>query len=57
MTATVTPTIVIEDLHKSYGHVHALDGLDLVAEEGSVLAVLGPNGCGKATGEHPARTA
>jgi ABC-2 type transport system ATP-binding protein len=46
---TVTPTIVIEGLHKSYGQVHALDGLDLVAEEGSVLAVLGPNGSGKTT--------
>jgi ABC-2 type transport system ATP-binding protein len=46
---TVTPTIVIEGLHKSYGKVHALDGLDLVAEEGSVLAVLGPNGSGKTT--------
>jgi ABC-2 type transport system ATP-binding protein len=46
---TVTPTIVIEGLHKSYGQVHALDGLDLVAGEGSVLAVLGPNGSGKTT--------
>lgn len=46
---TATPTILIEGLHKSYGQVHALDGLDLVAEEGSVLAVLGPNGSGKTT--------
>ncbi len=46
---TVTPTILTEGLHKSYGQVHALDGLDLVAEEGSVLAVLGPNGSGKTT--------
>jgi len=46
---TFAPTIVTEGLHKSYGQVHALDGLDLVAEEGSVLAVLGPNGSGKTT--------
>jgi ABC-2 type transport system ATP-binding protein len=46
---TTTPTILIEGLYKSYGKVHALDGLDLVAEEGSVLAVLGPNGSGKTT--------
>ncbi len=46
---TVTPTIVTEGLRKYYGKVHALDGLDLVAEEGSVLAVLGPNGSGKTT--------
>src|SRR6266446_2984257 len=32
-----------------YGKIHALDGLDLVAEEGSVLGVLGPNGAGKTT--------
>src|SRR5260370_10829254 len=38
-----------EGVHKSYGKTHALAGLDLVAEEGSVLAVLGPNGAGKTT--------
>jgi ABC-2 type transport system ATP-binding protein len=41
--------ILAEGLHKSYGKTQALDGLDLVAEEGSVLAVLGPNGAGKTT--------
>src|SRR5260370_38448420 len=35
-----TPAILAEGLHKSYGEIHALDGLDLVAEEGSVLVVL-----------------
>ena len=44
-----TPAILAEGLHKSYGKIHALDGLDLVAEEGSVLGVLGPNGAGKTT--------
>jgi ABC-2 type transport system ATP-binding protein len=32
-----------------YGKVTALDGLDLGAPEGKVLAVLGPNGAGKTT--------
>jgi ABC-2 type transport system ATP-binding protein len=32
-----------------YGKVTALDGLDLAAPEGKVLAVLGPNGAGKTT--------
>ena len=27
----------------------ALDGIDLVAEQGTVLGVLGPNGAGKTT--------
>lgn len=44
-----SPAIVAEGLHKSYGKTRALNGLDLVAEEGSVLGVLGPNGAGKTT--------
>jgi ABC-2 type transport system ATP-binding protein len=36
-------------LHKHFGETHALRGLDLSAEEGSVLGVLGPNGAGKTT--------
>lgn len=44
-----TPAILAEGLRKYYGKIHALDGLDLVAEEGSILAVLGPNGAGKTT--------
>jgi ABC-2 type transport system ATP-binding protein len=34
---------------KRFGKTTALDGLDLVAGHGSVLAVLGPNGAGKTT--------
>src|SRR4051794_3057392 len=44
-----TPTIEAEGLIKRYGKTVALDGLDLVAEQGQVLAVLGPNGAGKTT--------
>jgi ABC-2 type transport system ATP-binding protein len=36
-------------LTKHYGHVHALDGLDLTVESGQVHGVLGPNGAGKST--------
>ena len=43
------PAILAEGLHKYYGKTRALAGLDLVAEEGSVLALLGPNGAGKTT--------
>ncbi len=43
------PAILAEGLQKHYGKTHALDGLDLIAEEGTVLAVLGPNGAGKTT--------
>lgn len=44
-----TPAILAEGLSKVYGKIHALDGVDLVAEEGTVLGVLGPNGAGKTT--------
>jgi ABC-2 type transport system ATP-binding protein len=41
--------ITAEGLVKRYGEVIALDGLDLVVPEGTVLGVLGPNGAGKTT--------
>jgi ABC-2 type transport system ATP-binding protein len=45
MTATIEATGVV----KRFGKVAALAGLDLVAEPGRVLALLGPNGSGKTT--------
>jgi ABC-2 type transport system ATP-binding protein len=41
--------IVAEGLVKTYGPVHALDGLDIAVPEGTVLGLLGPNGAGKTT--------
>src|SRR5436309_2900948 len=43
------PAILAEGLHKAYGKTRALAGLDLEAEEGTVLGLLGPNGAGKTT--------
>jgi ABC-type multidrug transport system ATPase subunit len=44
-----TPLIEARDLTVRFGKVTALDGLDLVAPPGEVLAILGPNGAGKTT--------
>jgi ABC-2 type transport system ATP-binding protein len=41
--------ITTQDLHKHYGMVRALDGLNLFVEPGSIYGFLGPNGAGKTT--------
>ena len=41
--------IVAKDLHKSYGRVVALRGLNLKVHEGNIMGLIGPNGAGKTT--------
>jgi ABC-2 type transport system ATP-binding protein len=43
------PMILAEGVHKSFGSVPALAGIDVRVESGTVLAVLGRNGAGKTT--------
>ena len=45
----MTLAIEAHGLTKRYGTTQALAGVDLAAEEGTVLGVLGPNGAGKTT--------
>ncbi len=46
---TTVSVIEVKGLKKSYGAVHAVQGLDLTIEAGEIFALLGPNGAGKTT--------
>lgn len=39
----------MKGLHKFYGNIHAVKGIDFYVEKGKVFAFLGPNGAGKST--------
>ena len=41
--------IEVRDLHKSFGSLHAVNGVSLNIRRGEVLGFLGPNGAGKST--------
>jgi branched-chain amino acid transport system ATP-binding protein len=43
------PVLEIRGLAKSYGGIVATDHVDLVLDEGRILGLIGPNGCGKTT--------
>jgi len=45
----VTRPIEAEGLVRHFGDVVAVDGVDLVVEEGEIFGFLGPNGAGKST--------
>jgi polar amino acid transport system ATP-binding protein len=44
-----TPVIAIRDLHKSYGPLEVLKGVDLIAPRGHVVSLIGSSGSGKST--------
>src|SRR3954453_1036777 len=39
----------LQDLHRDFGTVKALNGIDISRGEGEFLSLLGPSGCGKTT--------
>lgn len=41
--------IKVEDIHKIYGELHALDGISEEIRKGEVVVIVGPSGSGKST--------
>lgn len=44
-----TPALELRDIHKRFGELEVLRGIDLVAERGDVIALIGASGSGKST--------
>jgi polar amino acid transport system ATP-binding protein len=49
MTDAAAQMLKLEDVHKSFGDLHVLRGIDLEVDRGNVVCVLGPSGSGKST--------
>ena len=49
MPSQTSPVIEIRGLHKSYGDLQVLNGIDITAESGNVVALIGSSGSGKST--------
>jgi ABC-2 type transport system ATP-binding protein len=47
--SSIKYALFVEDLHKYYDDVRAVDGLDLAVSAGECFGLLGPNGAGKTT--------
>jgi polar amino acid transport system ATP-binding protein len=45
----MTAAIEVRGLHKSFGDLEVLSGVDLVVESGEVVCIIGPSGSGKST--------
>ena len=48
-TAADVPAVLVEDLHKRYSDIQAVDGVSFEVARGEVFGMLGPNGAGKTT--------
>jgi polar amino acid transport system ATP-binding protein len=49
MTSTTPPMVDAQGVHKSFGALHILKGIDLTVDPGQVMCLVGPSGSGKTT--------
>ena len=38
-----------KNIHKSYGELHVLKGVDVAIEQGEIVSIVGKSGAGKST--------
>jgi polar amino acid transport system ATP-binding protein len=43
------PMVTVKNLHKRFGHLEVLKGIDLTVDRGKTVVVIGPSGSGKST--------
>jgi lipoprotein-releasing system ATP-binding protein len=49
LVSSPVPVIKATDIHKSYGDLHVLKGIDLHVETGEIVSIVGKSGVGKST--------
>lgn len=49
MSDLSAPVLAVQDLHREFGGVHAVNGASFTVPPGRITGLIGPNGAGKST--------
>ena len=49
MSDLSVPVLAVQDLHREFGGVHAVNGASFTVPPGRITGLIGPNGAGKST--------